>query len=110
MNGQIFIRGQREDFDHWRDLGNPGWGYDDLLPYFKKLERFELLADKKTAKQIEVKGKPLRGLERRREIRLRITTGVMGVCYHSPLKPGDHSPSNSHPMTGLICTSFWVDP
>lgn len=59
VNGQIFIRGQREDFDHWRDLGNPGWGYDDLLPYFKKLERFELLADKKTAKQIKVKGKPL---------------------------------------------------
>ena len=41
VNGQIFIRGQREDFDHWRDLGNPGWGYDDLLPYFRKLERFE---------------------------------------------------------------------
>ncbi len=32
VNGQIFIRGQREDFDHWRDLGNPGWGYDDLCP------------------------------------------------------------------------------
>jgi choline dehydrogenase-like flavoprotein len=41
VNGQIFIRGQREDFDHWRDLGNPGWSYDDLLPYFRKLERFE---------------------------------------------------------------------
>lgn len=59
VNGQIFIRGQREDFDHWRDLGNAGWGYDDLLPYFKKLERFELLADEATAKQIWVKGKPL---------------------------------------------------
>ena len=48
VNGQIFIRGQREDFDYWRDLGNQGWGYDDLLPYFKKVERFELLADAKT--------------------------------------------------------------
>lgn len=59
VNGQIFIRGQREDFDHWRDLGNPGWGYDDLLPYFKKLEHFELLADAKIAKQIKVYGKAL---------------------------------------------------
>ncbi|MCX8503689.1 MAG: GMC family oxidoreductase N-terminal domain-containing protein [Beijerinckiaceae bacterium] len=59
VNGQIFIRGQREDFDHWRDLGNQGWGYDDLLPYFKKVERFELLADAKTAKQIKVKGRAL---------------------------------------------------
>lgn len=40
VNGQIFIRGQREDFDHWRDQGCTGWGYDDLLPYFRKIERF----------------------------------------------------------------------
>lgn len=52
VNGQIFVRGQREDFDHWRDLGNPGWGYDDLLPYFRKLETFELLADPASARRI----------------------------------------------------------
>ncbi|MGE5337130.1 MAG: GMC family oxidoreductase [Gemmatimonadota bacterium] len=39
INGLIYIRGSREDFDLWRDLGNPGWGYDDVLPYFIRSER-----------------------------------------------------------------------
>lgn len=41
INGMVFIRGHQKDFDGWRDLGNPGWGYDDVLPYFKKMEHFE---------------------------------------------------------------------
>jgi choline dehydrogenase len=38
INGLVYIRGQREDFDHWRQLGNPGWSYEDVLPYFKRAE------------------------------------------------------------------------
>ncbi len=38
INGLIYIRGQREDFDQWAALGNQGWGYDDVLPYFIKSE------------------------------------------------------------------------
>ncbi len=38
INGLIYIRGQREDFDHWAALGNRGWRYDDVLPYFKRSE------------------------------------------------------------------------
>ena len=41
INGLIYIRGQPEDFDHWAQLGNRGWGWDDLLPYFKKAENWE---------------------------------------------------------------------
>ena len=38
INGLIYIRGQSQDFDHWRQLGNAGWSYDDVLPYFRKAE------------------------------------------------------------------------
>lgn len=38
INGMIFVRGEPQRYDEWRDAGNEGWGYDDLLPYFKKLE------------------------------------------------------------------------
>lgn len=38
INAMIYIRGQREDYDGWRDLGCDGWGWDDLLPYFMRSE------------------------------------------------------------------------
>jgi choline dehydrogenase len=39
INGHIYNRGQRADFDTWAQMGNRGWGYSDILPYFKRLER-----------------------------------------------------------------------
>ena len=41
INGMIYVRGQPEDFDHWGQLGNRGWSWDDVLPYFKKAEDWE---------------------------------------------------------------------
>jgi choline dehydrogenase len=38
INGLIFIRGQPQDYDDWAERGNPGWGYADVLPWFRRLE------------------------------------------------------------------------
>ncbi len=45
INAMCYIRGQREDYDHWAALGNPGWSWDEVLPYFKKSEHNERGAD-----------------------------------------------------------------
>jgi choline dehydrogenase len=38
INGMVYIRGQAEDFDYWRQLGNTGWSFEDALPYFRRSE------------------------------------------------------------------------
>src|SRR5690242_21262008 len=45
INGLLYVRGQHADYDRWRQRGNVGWGYDDVLPYFKKAENQQRGAD-----------------------------------------------------------------
>jgi choline dehydrogenase-like flavoprotein len=54
INGMIYIRGQPEDFDHWAQLGNRGWSWDDVFPYFRKAENWE-----GEANEVHAKGGPL---------------------------------------------------
>ena len=41
INGLLYVRGQPQDFDHWRQLGNAGWSWSDVLPYFRRAENWE---------------------------------------------------------------------
>jgi choline dehydrogenase len=45
INGLLYVRGQHADYDHWRQLGNAGWGFADVLPYFRRAEDQQRGAD-----------------------------------------------------------------
>ena len=45
INGMVYIRGHASDYDQWRQSGNEGWSFDDVLPYFQKSETYEDGAD-----------------------------------------------------------------
>jgi choline dehydrogenase len=54
INGLLYVRGQREDYDHWRQLGCTGWSFEDVLPYFRRSEDQE-----RGASELHGKGGPL---------------------------------------------------
>jgi len=45
INAMVYMRGQSRDYDEWEGLGNPGWGWEDVLPVFKRSEDYHLGAD-----------------------------------------------------------------
>jgi choline dehydrogenase len=55
INAMLYVRGERQDYDRWRDNGCPGWGWDDVLPYFRRSEDHQL-----TSNAWEGRGGPLR--------------------------------------------------
>jgi choline dehydrogenase len=55
INGMVYIRGQAQDYDHWAQLGNRGWSWQDILPVFKKMENYDGGSD-----ELRGRGGPLR--------------------------------------------------
>ena len=40
INGMLYYRGHRKDYEEWEELGNPGWGWESVLPFFKSAEKW----------------------------------------------------------------------
>jgi choline dehydrogenase len=55
INGMVYIRGQAQDYDHWAQLGNRGWSWQDILPVFKRMENYDGGSD-----ELRGRGGPLR--------------------------------------------------
>jgi choline dehydrogenase len=58
LNGMLWNRGGRADYDDWVQLGNPGWSWDDMLPYFKKSESYSPIKSNETAEQYSTREEP----------------------------------------------------
>jgi choline dehydrogenase len=76
LNGLLYVRGQHADYDRWQELGNPGWSFNDVLPYFKRSENQE-----RGASEYHGVGGPLRvsDLRLRRTIAERFIQGAREI-------------------------------
>jgi len=88
LNAMIYIRGQRQDYDLWAAQGNPGWGWDDVLPYFKKSEHNERGAD-----DLHGSGGPLNVMDLRSPNRFAALFVEAGKQAGYPLNPDFNGPT-----------------
>ncbi|MDB5977746.1 MAG: FAD-dependent oxidoreductase [Nevskia sp.] len=65
INAMCYIRGNAWDYDHWASLGNEGWSYKDVLPYFRKMENFEAIDKVPAGREFHGSGGPLNVAEHR---------------------------------------------
>ena len=82
VNAMIYVRGPRDDYDGWAAAGNPGWGFDDLLPYFKKSEHNERGGD-----ALHGRGGPLNVMDLRSPNRFGpvfVDAAVQAGCVRNP--------------------------
>ena len=89
INGMLYARGHSRDYDEWRQLGNEGWSYDDVLPYFKKSENHWGPSDHWNGKGGPLSIKPPfhRGCAK---------AGLRGARYLPPRGPGRLGAASPH--------------
>jgi choline dehydrogenase len=89
INAMIYMRGQAADYDHWRQLGLTGWGWDDVLPYFKKHENHFLGESDKHGARGELRVEPPRVHWKLLEA-FRAAAGQAGIKSIADFNTGDN--------------------
>lgn len=82
VNGMVFVRGEPDEYDHWRDLGNEGWGWRDLLPYFKRMEDFP-----EGDPEVRGHGGPMRIVDRGRWDPDPLSDAYLAACLQAGVPP-----------------------
>lgn len=95
LNAMLYVRGNRRDYDKWRDMGNEGWGWDDVLPYFKKLED---MRDETVQNKLHGVGGPL-SVEH-----FRTVSPLMKLFLKAADEMGHYNPE--HEVNGAVQTGF----
>ncbi len=98
INGHIYMRGQTQDYDTWAQLGNVGWGWDDVLPYFLKSENQE-----NGASEMHAKGGPLQVTNMRSRLKILDTVAEAaqqaGIPFRADFNDGDNEGVNYFQVT-----------
>ncbi|XP_071530363.1 glucose dehydrogenase [FAD, quinone]-like [Panulirus ornatus] len=95
LNSLFYVRGNRRDFDNWERMGNPGWGYKDVLKYFKKMEDYRVkIKNKKKANRLHGFGGPL--VVEKKRWRTRVLGGFLKAGKQLGYKIVDPSDPNQN--------------
>ncbi|KAL0944494.1 GMC oxidoreductase [Colletotrichum truncatum] len=95
VNGMCWTRGSAADFDAWEKLGNPGWGWSNLLPYFKKVERYTINVDQRHRDEFNINP----------DMTLHGTDGAVKVAY-----PRHFYSTSSNVLRGLSEIGVAISP
>ncbi|XP_068085636.1 glucose dehydrogenase [FAD, quinone] [Anabrus simplex] len=108
INYMFYVRGNSRDYDNWEEMGNPGWGYDDVLPYFKKIEDMQIpvLRDDEfhsTGGNVKVSYPPYRSKISDIFLQAGLETGSPEVDYN-----GKHQTGSARIQTTTVNGSRWT--
>lgn len=108
INGLIYVRGQRQDYDEWAGQGNPGWSWEECLPYFRKLECNDLGPGPTRGTEGPVHASSIRARHPLIEAFIEAAQGTFGLPRRDDFNTGDNEGVGYYQLSthrGLRCSA-----